>query len=130
MKNIFKASLYFLLVVSVFSCGDNTGDGGVNGLEVTITGPADSSTFVTGDTIVLSFTVKDDIDITSIAWNTAGNFGTGSVPGAELLGDITEYSGEFMIVADAPPGTYEIDVSATDEEFNNVETATLTVLIL
>ena len=82
-----------------------------------------------GDTIVLSYTVKDDVDITTIAWDTRGEFGTGSVLGSKLLGTVTEYSGEFMIAAAASAGTYEIDISATDEGITNALQESVTIII-
>jgi len=119
----FKTSLLFMLLVVALSCSDSSG------LEVIIHSPEDNATFNKGDTIVLSYTVRDDIDITTIAWDTQPRFGTGSVGGSELLGDITEYSGEFLIVADTDPGTYELHLNVTDEGITNVLQKTITINI-
>lgn len=124
MKNLLKSIFFFGIIILAFSCGDDNG-----GIEITIHSPEDNSTFNMGDTIILSYTVTDDVDITTIAWDTNNQFGTGSVSGSELSGDITEYSGEFVIVADVEPGTYEISVNATDEGITNVHEEIINVII-
>lgn len=131
MKLLLKSSLLSVLVIVFFSCDKDGGNTPLNttGLNISIDSPSNNSTFIVGDLIMIAFTVTDDIDITTIAWSTKGEFGTGSVPAEELAGEVTKYSGEFFIAATVEPGTYPIEIAATDEEFTNVATEVLTVII-
>ncbi len=130
MRLLFNASLFVLPIIAL-SCSGNPGGGGDNpgGLEITIHSPKDNTKFKKGETIVLSYTVKDDVQITTIAWDTNSQFGTGSLPAAKLLDKPKEYSGEFSIVANAAPGTHQINIAATDEGFNNSLEKSVTVII-
>lgn len=127
MARLFLNTIAFLLISClIISCGSDDAEG----LKIVINSPEDNSTFNLGDEITVSFTVTDDIAITSIAYNTRSAFGTGSIPGSEFLNDITTYSGEFVISADASgPGTYMIDISATDQNFDNVVEETISVIL-
>lgn len=133
MKFVLNSTLFFALLFTIYACGkdepENEMEVDNSGLEITIHSPANNATFSMGDTIVLSYTVTDDEKITTIAWDTKSAFGTGSVQGSEFLGTVTEYSGEFLIVADATPGTYEISINATDKGFENVKTKSIDVII-
>ena len=124
MKLLLKTSLLFIVLIFIFSCSEDN-----SGLEITIHSPEDNTSFNMGDTIVLSYTVKDDITITTIAWDTKGEFGTGSLQGTELLGTVTEYSGEFLIPATASAGTYEIYLNATDQDIENALQESVTIII-
>lgn len=127
--------VYFLIgiIFILGSCGkedpETQEEVDTSGLEITIHSPADNSIFNMGDTIILSYTVTDDEQITTIAWDTKSAFGTGSVQGTEFLGTVTEYSGEFIIIANANPGTYEISVNATDKGFENVKTKSINITL-
>ena len=125
------SSVVFLFVMCFFiSCGDDEGEAEVDGLRVVINSPESNSTFNIGDEITLSFTVTDDDRITSIAFSTRSQFGTGSIAAEEFVDDITEFSGEFVITADASmPGTYPIDIIATDRNFDNLAEATISVIL-
>ncbi|MDF1698096.1 MAG: Ig-like domain-containing protein [Saprospiraceae bacterium] len=123
MKSIIKFSYVFIFLLGAISCSDDTG-----GLEIIIHSPEDNATFSQGDTITLEYTVRDDTEITTIAW-FGRDLGTGSVSGTDLLKPTTEYSGQFVIVADVEPGTYEISVSATDENMEHVIEEIVTVII-
>jgi len=129
---LFKAIFFFAILFFAFSCGDDEdpdGNSDTGGLEIIIHSPQNNATFNMGETIVLSYTVKHDEEISTIAWDTKSEFGTGSVPGSEFLNTVTEYSGEFMIIADASPGTYEISINATDKDFEHVLSKSVTVII-
>jgi hypothetical protein len=130
MNAICKLSFFFLFVTFFVACSDDDStNNAVDQLELTINSPSDNSTFSVGDIITLTFTARDDIRITSVAWFSS-EFGTGSVPLADIGNTGTEFSGEFLIdTAGSTPGTHTIDVSATDEDFNNVVEERLTVII-
>ena len=121
-KVIGYAVLLFLAVLSSTGCEDS------GNLKIEIHSPENKSVFKIGDEIVVEFTVTDDEAITTIAYNTRSKFGTGSIPHSELPAGITEYTGQFVLTADVDrPGTYYIDISATDMTFEHVVEKTIEI---
>lgn len=113
MKKLIIAALAMSMML-LMACGGDS-----DAPNVTIVSPADGATFMTTDTIDVSFTVTDDVDITSILLN-APALGTGTVPASDLSGDAdTEYSGRFIVPANVTADTYTITLTATDNDENS-----------
>ncbi len=133
IKSFYTVHFFIGIMLLLTACGkdepETQEEVDSSGLEITIHSPSDNSTFSMGDTIILSYTVIDNEQIITIAWDTQSAFGTGSVQGSEFLGTVTEYSGDFLIVADAAPGAYTISINATDKGFENVKTESINVTI-
>ena len=120
MKKLIILSICLGLTV-LTSCGDD------NGPEITINSPGDGDTFSATDSLSLSFTATDDVDVASLSAEAAGFF-TLSIDGLDGAADTNVPINDVIAIDSLTPGDYTIVVSATDDEGNNAsESVDITV---
>jgi len=101
------------------SCGDDD-----NGLEISIESPTGSGAFTAGDLMAIQGTITDDVNVSSVSISAQGAFELSfDLPQAT---DRTTFRFDETLPIDsiANKGTYQLVVSATDNEGNN-ETASV-----
>ena len=110
MYQLFIAAI---LSLALISCSEE-------GLNIVIHSPENGTVYAQGASINISFTVTDGTDIKEIGYYSS-NLGRATLSPSELIGNNTEYTGSFSIIADADPGRNDITVIAFDNMFSNVE---------
>ena len=111
MKKLIILSICLGLTV-LTSCGDDDGP------EITISSPGDGDTFMTTDSLLLSFTVTDDVDVASISVS-AGFLNTSNISGLEGTADTNvPVNGDPISLDGVLPADYTITIAATDNEGN------------
>ena len=116
-----RSILFISLMLLLTSCGKDS-------FSITIHSPKNGTVYQQGAVIDIDYTVMDDIDITTIAYDSK-DLGTGSVTASLLLGDQTVYSGTFSIKADVMPGEHTIWINATDENLNHAIQESVSIII-
>ena len=119
MKKLCVLLLGFSLI-ALSSCGDD------NGPEITITSPADGSTFAAGGTIVVTGTATDDVGVTSIDVSGKDGFNLSGSLDLSQISDLSNIPFSFDVNLDSTSvaGDYTLIVTATDGD-GNVDDAEL-----
>lgn len=112
-----------LLIFALFATGlIMTSCGSDNGPEITVTSPNSGTAYDTGDTMTLSGTVTDDVEVSAIALS-------GAINGTFDLTNITDrtnvsFNQDVVIDSTLVTGSYTFDITATDDE-GNTDVATV-----
>ncbi len=115
MRKEIIGALLLATMLFMYACGDSSSP------EVTITAPAANSTFMAGDTIVINGIAMDDIEVSTLAVQSAttglalsGFIDIANVPDKSNFNFAANINLDLLLQA----GDYQIDVIATDDDGN------------